>query len=154
MAKGEMALLMIAAAGACGGDAPSGPFVIADSLGVEVVTNAAPVWDEARAWSVETEPSLSIGRVEGDSDYLFGRVVSAGWLNDGRIFAGDEPAHTVRVYSPEGIHELNVGREGEGPGELGSILTVEPYRGDSLFVYDYSRREVNVFDHDLQSFQI
>lgn len=134
----------------CNSDAPTRSVTVTDSLGISVITNSSPTWSEDEQWTVSADPLVSIGAIDGDPDYLLGRVWVSAWMPDGRIILGDETAHAVRVYSPTGVHVADVGREGEGPGEFGWIWTVSPYRGDSLYVYDYRRHEVSVFDPELE----
>ncbi len=144
-------LLCAGVLSACAGaEGPEGPsFTVADSAGVEVVTSHAPAWSRGEAWQVPRRPVLKIGELDGPPEFTFGNIRDVGWLADGRVFVGDEQAHSIRIFSPLGDYLETVGREGEGPGELTWFLTVSLYRGDSLFVYDYAQRVVSVFGPDL-----
>jgi hypothetical protein len=130
-------------------DVASPTFTVVDSAGIEIVTSRVPAWTEAEAWSVNATPLLRIGQLDGAAELTFANVQATGWLPDGRIFVGDDRAHSVRFFSPEGAYVGTAGGEGRGPGELMWFETVSAYRGDSLFVYDFSQRALTVFAPDL-----
>ena len=145
------ASLCIATLASCSGsnDLNRSTFTVADSAGIEVVTSHAPAWSADEVWRVSDDPILRIGELDGPPALSFGRVRVAGWLNDDRIFVGDDHAHSIRIFSPQGDYLATAGREGHGPGELQWFLAVSPYRGDSLFVYDIAQRAVSIFAPDL-----
>lgn len=97
-------LLCVGAFSGCmGADGPDGPsFTMADSMGIEIVTNHTPTWSPGDAWQVSTRPVLKIGQLDGPLEFTFGKVRAVGWLPDGRVFVGDEQAHSIRIFSPEG----------------------------------------------------
>ncbi len=120
-----------------------------DSAGLEVVT-AADSPAPRLAWHISEKPLLELGSLEGPPETTFGNVRATGRLPDGRLFVGDEQAHAVRVFSENGEYTATFGGEGNGPGELTWFLTVAPYRGDSIWVYDYNTSAVSIFDKQLQ----
>ena len=128
------------------GDAPAdATFSVQDSAGIEIVESSAPAW-EGEGWRLSAEPSVVIGRVEGDERYLFGRVDGAMALRDGRIAVLDGQSALVRVYSPEGVHLEDWGGRGEGPGEFAFPRGIFPYRGDSVLVSESGTRRFTIFD--------
>lgn len=66
------------------------------------------------------EPDLTIGSVDGEDAYVFGRVSGLAMDDAGRIYVADLHAHEVRVFDDEGEHRFTIGRRGGGPGELSS----------------------------------
>ena len=112
-----LALPALATSLACqADDAPTeATGLVRDSAGIEIVESATPTWT-GEGWTVSAEPSLSIGRTDGDERYLFGYVRGALALRDGRIAVLDQYGAMVRVYTPEGEHIEDWGGEGEGPG--------------------------------------
>lgn len=124
-------------------------YSVVDSAGIEIVTSHAPRRAQGAGWAISRRPTLRIGELDGPLEFTFGSVRAVGTLPDGRIFVGDEQAHTIRIFSSDGDYLAAVGGEGEGPGELQWFLTVARYRGDSLWVYDYRQRAVSVFGPDL-----
>jgi hypothetical protein len=130
-------------------DAPAGPTHTVESVdGVTVVTNQSPVWNRKTEWRVSGRPLLKIGETDGPLPFTFGVIRAVGWLPDGRVYVGDEQAHSVHVFSAEGEFQHTFGGEGNGPGELQWFLHAGPYRGDSMFVYDYRQNTVNIFGPD------
>ncbi len=121
---------------------------VRDSAGIEIIENfGAPLWPEGPGWKF-TEV-FRIGAAEGPPEYQFGHITGLQVLSDGRIVVADMMGHHLRFFSPDGVHELTVGREGQGPGEFGSDrlgLFVGP--GDTLVVYDRANSRANVFSAD------
>ena len=136
---------------ACRGD--SGPAsardgTVRDSAGIEIVENfGSPLWPEGPDW--EFTQDLRIGAVDGPPEYQFGHITGLQVLSDGRIVVVDAMAYNVRFFSPEGVHERTVGRQGQGPGELGSgghMLLKGP--GDTLLVGDGDAGRIHVLAPD------
>lgn len=121
---------------------------VTDSAGVTVVHNPSlGVWSDSDVWAVEEE--VRIGAIEGDPDYLFGRIAWVGADSRGRVFVLDALSQHVRVYSAAGRYEETIGGPGVGPGELGP----EPAalflgEGDTLLVSDLGNLRVNRYAPD------
>ncbi|UCG86117.1 MAG: hypothetical protein JSW71_19775 [Gemmatimonadota bacterium] len=124
----------------------TGLYSIADSAGVEIVTNHSPMWSEADAWSVDPDPALSIGAVAGDPAHELYRVTGAVRLSDGTIAVLSSGSHELRLYDPAGRHLRSVGGEGEGPGKFQSPLGLYSLAGDTVVVWDARQRRVSFFD--------
>jgi hypothetical protein len=128
---------------------------VRDSAGIEIIENfGAPLWPEGPDWKF-TEV-FRIGAADGPPEYQFGHITGLHVLSDGRIVVADMLGHHLRFFSPEGVHERTVGREGQGPGEFGNGrlgLFLGP--GDTLVVYDRANSRANVVAADgtwLESF--
>jgi hypothetical protein len=67
---------------------------------------------------------LRIGELDGDDNYLFGRVAGLAVDGDGGMYVVDSQLKLVRKYDANGVFERNIGREGEGPGEYRRILGI------------------------------
>ncbi len=121
---------------------------VTDSAGVTVVHNPdAGLWPAADAWTVSED--LRIGAVDGEPEYLFGRIASVDADSRGRIFVLDAQAQQVRVYSASGLFETIVGGPGSGPGELGPApATLFVGAGDTLVVLDLGNQRVNRYAPD------
>ena len=74
--------------------------------------------DDAEARRLTSVVDLSIGTLDGEDAYVFGRVGGLALDEAGRIIVVDQLAHEVRVFDPEGRFLFRFGREGAGPGEL------------------------------------
>jgi len=153
--------MLVLAVFACGGESSSAVAwngVVRDSAGIEIVENlGAPLWPKGPDWKFTEE--LRIGALDGPPEYQFGNITGLQVLSDGRIVVVDALTHNVRFFTAEGAHQMTFGREGQGPGELGSgdhMLLLGP--GDTLLVGDYSQnRRVHVLAPDgtwLESFSM
>ncbi len=83
------------------------------------------------------EEELSIGTLDGPDEYLFGSIACLS--SDGeRIFVVDRQVPVIRVYDWNGIHLMDVGGEGDGPGEYRgpSCIDIDPISG-TIYVEDY-----------------
>lgn len=90
------------------------------------------------------EVVLTLGRVEGPPEYLFGAVTSLAADARGRIYVADRIGSTVRVYAPDGEHRATLGGEGEGPGEYSWPADLAFGPGGRLYVRD--ARRITVLD--------
>jgi hypothetical protein len=142
---GSTGLLCILLLGACGGDADPGgkpstadatAFIGLDSAGVKIVEYAADTWPEESLWSLDPEPLLAIGVVDGDPEYELASVSGAIRLDDGTIAVADGGAGEIRFFDAEGIHIRSVGRRGGGPGEFRHLTLFDRHGADSLLVWD------------------
>jgi hypothetical protein len=112
-----------------------------DSAGVTIVSNPETgIWGPGEEWVLEED--LRIGAVEGDLNYVFGRIAGIGVDSDGRILVLDGQAQHIQVYSSDGVYEQTLGRRGDGPGELrfGGAPLIGP--GDTILVPDAMGRFV------------
>lgn len=118
---------------------------ISDSAGIRIVENAHPP-EGSRLWRVGSEPSVTIGEVEGEDPYMLSGIWDAMKLADGRIFIPNSGSNELRVFDPSGVHLGSWGRSGEGPGEFNYAVEVERWPGDSIAAWYGPRRGVSVFD--------
>jgi hypothetical protein len=139
-------ILLVVAIGCS--DAATRAGTVSDSAGVAIVRNPeVGRWSPSETWTVVED--LRIGTVEGDSEYIFGRVGSVDVDSRGRIHVLDAQAQLVRVYSAEGHYEATVGSPGSGPGEIGpepASLFVGP--GDTLLLVDLGNQRMNRYAPD------
>jgi len=106
-----------------------------------VRTISGSVWQD-RAELVE---ELTIGQREGDARYVLGNVQSL-WSQGDRIYILDRAIPALRVYSGSGRHLLDVGREGDGPGEFREPMSIAVHPIDGrIFVRDGSVGRLNVY---------
>lgn len=63
-----------------------------------------------------------------------------------RQFYVDTGDRTVHVLDEAGSHIVNIGQEGQGPGEFQVPWLVAVAPQDSIYIYDRGRRSVEVFD--------
>lgn len=100
------------------------------------------------SWTISVEPTASIGVVEGDSAFLFQRIVDARFSSGGGIVVADGGLSVLRVYDPDGAFVAQMGRRGDGPGEfqeLRGIWTVSP---DTVAAWDSRALRLTYFGGD------
>lgn len=98
-----------------------------------------------RSWQLEG-PDLRIGSVD-DPDYAFGYIQDLAVGPDGRIYTLHRQPGEVLRWTPDGLPDGEVGREGEGPGEFRNPWQLG-FFGDSLWVMDSRTVRVTYFDGD------
>lgn len=134
-------------AAACVDSAPASPgSEVRDSAGVTIVTNQTPAVDAPPLWTLEPEPAVAIGVLDGAEPYLLSGVRKAVRLEDGRIVVANQGTMELRFYDADGSHLGSVGGEGEGPGEFLTMSQMVRMPGDSLGVWDYRSRRLTVLD--------
>ena len=124
-----------------GADGPWVGTITSEGDVTTVVNESGSVW----GGEVELEETLSIGAEVGDESYLLGQVGAVGATTE-RIYVLDRQLSVVRAYNMNGTHLFDIGREGQGPGELDrpSRMGIDP---DGRVIVQDGRR-VSVFDLD------
>lgn len=114
-----------------------------DTVGDTIIvrTISGRVWESDKTLVSE----VSIGVLDGDSEYQFGDLRAIAADADGRIYAYDAHVPVLRSYGPDGAWLRDIGREGEGPGEYkqpdsglailpdGRVAVRDPGNGRILF---------------------
>ena len=141
-------LALLFAAQACG---PSGRSdqsldVVIDTRGdtVSVFTNGPGAWTEP----AKLAPILSIGEIEGQAEFLFGRVSSIAVDDSGSLYVLDGLAAEIRAFSPEGGFLRTYGGQGEGPGELMRPQAIAVLSDKRVLARDPRNRRVQIFGAD------
>lgn len=147
----SLALAAAALAGCASGDETEARSITErDSAAIRIVENAAPAWDAGRGWRAAPTPEVVIGASsspteDGDEIPLYG-VEGARLLPDGGIVVANAGTSEVMVFDTAGTLVRRFGGEGEGPGELRSIVGIHVCGGDSIAVH--SRLTLHVFERD------
>ncbi|HSR41508.1 MAG TPA: 6-bladed beta-propeller [Longimicrobiales bacterium] len=136
------ALLLPVATGGCDSEPPGpAPWSVRDSAGIRIVESRWRPQELAEGWSVGSEPTLSIGVLEGAPEEELHQVAGAARLSDGRLAILDAGTDRLRVFGPDGAFLHEVGGPGEGPGEFVDP-TLAGRLGDTLLVYDLRLRRL------------
>lgn len=131
----------------CAADAPRGNLATErDSAGIRIVENADPRPGSVPEWSVDDEPLLQIGVLDGDPAEQFFRVAGALRLSDGRVVVANSGSGELRIFDPEGRHLATGGGQGEGPGEFRNLSRLYRLPGDTILVWDIGLRRISYFD--------
>lgn len=105
---------------------------VRDSSGITIVEIAPSQLENAPEWTVDAEPAVEIGRVDGPSTWQLHEVRSVLRLPDGRIAVANGSPPEIRVFGNDGREMETLGREGDGPGEFRSLDGVARAGGDTL----------------------
>ena len=91
---------------------------------------------------------LTIGRGSDETRdaYIFTSIRGLAFDARGRIVVADGRAHRIMVYSPAGVHEITIGREGAGPGDLRSPCCIAVNAANELWVAEWVGRRYSIFN--------
>ena len=131
---------------ACTTEHGSSNTAVTDSSGVEIIVSTGFAWPEDSGWRLGDQPTLRIGVLEGDPAYEFYEIAGAWRLSDGRIAIAESGASEIRLYDSQGRHLSSTGKEGQGPGEFGSITSLSATPLDTMVVLDSRNRRVSYVD--------
>lgn len=136
---------------ACGDASPSGrgDVVRRDSTEIRIVETRRTAWADGEGWRLASEPELVIGRLEGETPYLFGEISGAVRLEDGSIVVGDDQARELRYFDSAGTFVRAVGGPGEGPTEFPrSVYSLERCGRDRIYARDLWAQRVLAWGPD------
>jgi len=88
----------------------------------------------------------TIGLEMGDSLYVFGSLMQAGYSPDGDILVLDLQKGFLSVYTSDGVYEGTVGSHGPGPGEFEIPTAFAVFPDGGVAVTDIVGRDVSFFD--------
>jgi hypothetical protein len=155
MAAGRLApacaVFVLVACGPSGDQAPRSEILVSDSAGVTIVENPADAEATALEWTLDSEPVLRIGTVEGEEAYEFSRIAGGNSqgvarLADGTIVVLDAASRELRYFGSDGSHLASAGGAGEGPGEFSFPHRLFLLPGDTIAVWDLNLRRFELFD--------
>lgn len=122
-----------------GTPAPGTEEAVRDSAGIRIVQSAG---EAPETWTVAD--TVSIGRVEGASDYTFNSVADVSLGPDGRVYVLDAGDNVVKVYAANGTYVSKLGGPGDGPQEFRRAARLI-WAGDTLEVFDYRAPKLVAF---------
>jgi hypothetical protein len=105
-------------------------------------TESSPPFSE---WSLDPEPMVRIGAVDGPREYQLSRVAFTGRLSDGRFLVVDDGSSELRWFGPDGAFQLRAGGRGEGPGEFMRVVSATVTPQDSVVLYDFRNQRLTWF---------
>jgi hypothetical protein len=91
---------------------------------------------------------LSIGKVEGDENYMFGNLIVFNTDDERNFYVSDVNNYRILKYNPEGKYLLTFGRKGQGPGEFQSLNFIRFDKENNLYIYDSINRRISFFNKD------
>lgn len=140
-----MALLAL---GACSGERGAGSVdlrVVRDTVGDTIIvrTTAGSAWGDTRL--VE---EVRIGQLDGPEEYTFGEIDAIDTGPDGALYVLDAQGPAVRAYAPDGTYLRDLGRRGEGPGEISHADGLAALADGRILVRDPGNARISVFGPD------
>lgn len=99
-------------------------------------------------WTVDPEPVVVVGEVEGPEAYRFGDVLEARFLDSLRFLVADWQPRSVKLYDLDGAHLRTIGRPGEGPGEFAHLTGIWVPHPDTIRVLDLRAPRLSTFLRD------
>ncbi len=103
---------------------------------------------EPQSCDSELVEQVRIGTLTGAAEYSFSHIVSIAAGAGGRLYVADADLVSIREFDSEGRFVREIGREGEGPGELRSIAGVSLLPDGRLAAWDRGNRRVTVYGID------
>jgi hypothetical protein len=88
---------------------------------------------------------VSIGVADGAEEYMLGDIADIALGRDGSIFALDRQVPVVRQYDAQGKFVRNIGRRGQGPGEMRSPSGIALTRDGRLLLWDTANWRINIY---------
>ncbi len=108
--------------------------------GIEVIKNPAePVFEEA---VLHFDEDLSLGEKE---EYRFSRISGIAVDKEERIYVLDYTEAQVKVFDKNGLFLWNIGKKGQGPGELASPFSISIAPDDEVAIQDLNNRKILYF---------
>jgi hypothetical protein len=112
---------------------------VRDSAGIGIVSNTEPSWTEQSAWRLGPQPTVTIEVLDAEPEKGPVDPASAFRTSRGEIVVADGMMagwHRLLVYDAQGRFLRFISRKGEGPCEFAQVWWAQPYRGDSIIVFD------------------
>jgi len=112
--------------------------------GIEVVrTLSGSVWEG----EVELVEELTIGVLDGEVEYMFGRIGPIAPDGDGGVYVFDGLVPALRHYDSQGRYTRTLGREGSGPGEyMDAALGLAVLSDGNVLLRDPRNGRFNLYD--------
>jgi hypothetical protein len=127
----------------------------ADTPVTHMVRDSAGVTEVSFTWEsvdgqllMDPEPEVVLGGDEGPEESpLFG-VVDVTWTGTGEVVVAEFSTQQVVVFGEDGRAQRRIGRRGGGPAEFMGIMQVFAHPGDTIGVFDHTRRRYVLFGPD------
>jgi hypothetical protein len=96
--------------------------------------------------TLQPDPIVSIGVVEGPREYELHNAVASIRLTDGRIVVANSGSSQLLYFDSTGHFVRSAGGRGGGPGEFKWLTGVYAYGPDSILAVDGAGNRISVFD--------
>ena len=117
--------------------------IIEEKDGVIIVKNPKePMYGEN---VFQLKEDLTIGEASGSKEQMFSEIRGLEADDGGRIYVLDTLEAHIKVFDKNGIYVKTIGREGQGPGEIGAPRSVFITSQNEVVVPDMSNRRLVLF---------
>ncbi|MCK4806647.1 MAG: 6-bladed beta-propeller [Candidatus Aegiribacteria sp.] len=96
--------------------------------------------------SIELVIADTIGIEIGDSNYVFGTIIDAAFMPDGRIVLLDPIKNRISTFSSDGEFLFSTGNTGIGPGEFNEPSSIAILSNGDIAVADHMQYKIVFFD--------
>lgn len=154
-------LALIAATFACAEPLELADWRIEVPPGTRIIELPSVPLEERDADAVRLVDDLVLGGDDTDMEALFYRPVDIVAAANGRMFVADSGDRRVLMFAADGTYLGSFGREGQGPGEFSSIVSMA-IAGDRIVIKDNRNNRLSVWtvdgehvaDHPSRSFRV
>ena len=101
-----------------------------------------------QACESELVEEVRIGSLDGPDEYVFSHINSVAVGESGSIYVADIDLVSIRELSAEGRFLREIGRPGEGPGEILSIAGISVLPDGRLATWDRRNRRITIYGAD------
>ena len=128
----------------CGGrnDERAVAMLVEDSAGVRIVQHTGTP-DAEPPFAFAPEPVYRYG--DGNTDHMFAAIWDGVLLSDGSTAVFDSGNGEVVLLGPDGTFRFVLASRGEGPGDVGFVLTMFALGRDSLLLEDNLNARFTLF---------
>jgi hypothetical protein len=123
---------------------PIYPVKIAVNDGIKTVMN--PDYPRDGRVTYDMIEELSIGKREGDGNYLLTSPVDIDVADNGEIYVSDWRDVRIQVYDKDGIYRRTIGRPGQGPGDFEVPFYVCLTSDGKICVLEMRAHRISVLD--------
>jgi len=113
---------------------------------VAVSNPKTPDYKNGLKMQIVFKEELSIGKIEGDENYMFGENIVFNTDQEGNFYVADYDNNRILKYDPKGKYLLTIGRKGQGPGEFQRLSAPRFDKDNNLYVADIINRRISFFD--------
>ena len=138
-----MTPVLALALAACGADTgPASDMAVEDSAGVRIVQHTG-IPDVEPPFAFAPEPVYRHG--SGPGQHMFASIWGGVLLSDGSAAVFDAGTADVVVLGPDGTFRSVLASRGEGPGDVGFVVSMYALGGDSLLLEDNGNSRFALF---------
>ncbi len=101
-----------------------------------------------QACESELVEEVRIGSLDAPDEYVFSHISSVAVGESGSMYVADMDLVSIREFGPDGLFVRDIGRRGEGPGEILSVGGVSVLPDGRLVTWDRRNRRLTIYGSD------